>query len=126
VSHISQEELDIIFRFDLLVLTGGFEGWFQNRGYTQLYEFIQILDKRNLPIDTEVYRILINAQIMLLDILRNGRTCDKDPEENEVSKKQKLEELKNQYEKVASVFMNSYGLTDYNTRCKAMSDQYTK
>jgi len=92
-------------------------GWLGNRGYENVFDFLEILNKRNSELDQKVASIFKKATIAGFAYYQNSSAtfileikeiCDE--AEN------LLEECGKQYQVLAKDFMLSYGLEDYLTQ----------
>lgn len=114
---LNNSEVELIEYMDYQVLNNGIAGWLGNKGYEKVFDFIEILNKRNSELDKIVISIFQRATISGL-----GYYLHKDsaliPEIKEIvdEYEKDIEECKKQYSDIASAFMDSYGLKDYLTK----------
>ncbi|MGK4302020.1 hypothetical protein, partial [Klebsiella pneumoniae] len=59
-------ELGLISMFDYQVLNNGMMGWVSNHGYQHVFDYVEILQKRNSELDQKVSHIFKKATIAAL------------------------------------------------------------
>lgn len=113
---LTEKEVELFKYMDYQVLNNGMDGWIANGGYVRVFEFIDIIRKRNSDLDQRVANIFITATISALRSLQH-KDASYIPEIRDIineSEKQ-IEEVNLQYSQLANEFMESYGLEDYLT-----------
>ncbi|MCT6922797.1 hypothetical protein [Metasolibacillus sp.] len=114
---LNKQDIELIEYMDYQVMNNGMEGWLSNRAYEKVFEFIEILKKRNSELDQQVASIFTKATVSGL-----GHYQHKDsvfiPEVKEMYDKyeKEIDECSKQYQQIAKDFLNSYGLEDYHTK----------
>lgn len=119
---LNEKEIELISYMDYQVLNNGMSGWLGNRGYEKVFDFIEILNKRNSELDQKVASIFKKATIAGFNYYQNNSsTFIPEIEEFCEEAKNLINECGEQYKEVAKDFMFSYGLEDYLTKfIKAM------
>lgn len=111
---LNEKEIELISYVDYQVLNNGMSGWQGNRGCEKIFDFIEILNKRNSELDQKVTSIFKRATIAGFDYYKNNHSKFI-PEIKEICDEAEnlIEKCGKQYQQVASDFMSSYGLEDY-------------
>ncbi|WP_232540803.1 hypothetical protein [Lysinibacillus fusiformis] len=114
---LNNKEIELIEYMNYQVMNNGMDGWLGNRAYEKVFEFIEILKKRNSELDQQVASIFTKATVSGLGYYQHKDSifipeikgmCDEYEKE--------IEECSKQYQQIAKDFMNSYGLEDYLTK----------
>lgn len=114
---LNEKEIELISYMDYQVLNNGMDGWLGNRGYGKVFDFIEILNKRNSELDQKVASIFKKATLAGYEYYRN-KDLTFIPEIKEIfdEAENTIEECDKNYKEVAKDFMCSYGLEDYITK----------
>ncbi|WP_236686949.1 hypothetical protein [Ornithinibacillus contaminans] len=114
---LTDKELELISHYDYQVLNNGMSGWLSNHQYKQIFDFVEILSKRNSAIDQKVIAIFKKATISGMEYLQH-KDSTFIPEIKEIADESliDIESCGKQYKEVATEFMNSYGMEDYLTK----------
>jgi len=114
---LNEKEIELIEYMDYQVMNNGMDGWLGNRAYEKVFEFIQILNKRNSKLDQKVASIFTKATVSGLGYYQHKDSVFI-PEIKEMfdEYEKEIEECSNQYQGIAKDFMNSYGLEDHLTK----------
>lgn len=113
---VENAELELISMFDFQVLNNGMMGWVSNHGYQHVFDYIEILQKRNSELDQKVSRIFKKATIAALQY-HQYKEATFIPEIEEIYEEAEnvIEECSKLYHQVAKEFMSSYGMEDYSS-----------
>ena len=108
---LTDKEADLVLAMNYQVLQNGMMGWLSNHYYVDVFDYLEILKKRNDAIDDKVATLFQKATISGLKyhqykgatfIPEFKRICD-DAEKT-------IKECEKQYQEIADDFVKSYGL----------------
>lgn len=114
---LSKEDVELLSAMDFQVINNGFMGWLANHRYRDVFEYIELLNKRNTDIDQKVAFIFKRATIAGMEYYQYSSSTFI-PELKEIcdNAEMVISECESQYQEIAKIFMNSYGLEDYLTK----------
>lgn len=120
---LTEKDIQLLEYMDYQVMNNGFDGWFGNRAYDKMFEFLELLHKRNSELDQTVAAIFIKVTVSGLGYYQHQHSTFI-PEIKEIYNEynEAIEECNNQYKQVAKEFMNSYGLEDWGTKFRDQFD----
>lgn len=120
---LTEKDIELLEYMDYQVMNNGIDGWFGNRAYDKMFEFLGLLHKRNSELDQTVAAIFIKVTLSGLGYYQHQHSIFI-PEIKEIYNeyKEAIEEYSNQYKQVAKDFMNSYGLEDWGTKFRDQFD----
>lgn len=114
---LTKKEIELLEYMDYQVLNNGMDGWLGNRAYDKMFEFLEILHKRNSELDQKVAAIFVKAAVSGLGYYQHqNSTFIPEIQELYNEYEKAIEECNNQYQQVAKDFMNSYDLEDHCTK----------
>lgn len=118
IKFMTEKDLKLISRFDYQAINNGLDGWYANHGYREIFEFVTILEKRNNELDQKVARIFKAALIANIEYDRHYSAKGRIPEIDKIidQAKNDIDNLTKEYNKIATQFMESYGLESYYTK----------
>lgn len=113
---LNNEELELISFMDYQVANNGMVGWLGNKGYERIFEFIELLQRRNSDIDKKVIVIFQKVTIAGLKLFQHEHAIFI-PEVLEIVTESYdiLKECTDEYFELVKEFMESYDLEDYLT-----------
>lgn len=120
---LTEKDIELLEYMDYQVLNNGIDGWFGNRAYDKMLDFLELLHKRNSELDQTVAAIFIKATVSGLGYYQHQHSTFI-PEIKKIYNEynEAIEECNNQYKQIAKEFMNSYGLEDYITKFMTQFD----
>ncbi|MFB5268181.1 hypothetical protein ACE41H_15545 [Paenibacillus enshidis] len=114
---LTEKETKLLEYMDYQVVNNSMDGWLGNRGYDRVFEFVEVLKKRNSELDQKVASIFIKATVSGLGYYQTKEAAFI-PEYGEMfdEYEKDIEECTKEYLEVAKDFMESYGLEGYGTK----------
>ena len=116
MDKLTEAEIELISNMDYQVMNNGMSGWLSNRAYKELFEYTEVLRKRNSSLDQKVIELFQKATIAAL-IFHQNKDAKFFPEIKEICDvaEEEIEKYSKEYQLLAEEFMNSYCLEDYGT-----------
>lgn len=118
---LTEKETELLEYMDYQVINNGMDGWLGNHCYERVFEFVDVLRKRNSELDQKVVAIFIKATVSGFRYYQDKESdwlAAVIPEIGEMIGKYEndIEECAKEYRNIAKDFMVSYGLEDYGSK----------